>query len=536
MTRTPPEGGAGGKMGVVAAGVPCSPQLACKTHKTRDIFPLPILDDDLRPRPGLCRKSVRKVSVEGHFRREANKTIRALNSMYGSPEGDRSFVSLDEELFGHGAAQLCAIDHVLMSVRAVGKPPSDMTCSGALSMLRAAEGYTEEPTVGALCSFNLGKISIPDPGWSPIALEQLWGQNGRHFVDEFVNNKLLLPTEVGGRLKASGVSKPYSDPVLNDQRIYSEFLSRLHQSGLIDFSLEPAAEEVAVFTVSKKGDKQRMILDCRRAHCHFLEPSYVNLCTGDTLGRIEMQHGEVLTVGMADLKDAFYHLQLPERLRKYFCLKGVDAWRVGIKSVDGKPVCRKTKRVPRLAVVPMGWSWALWWCQKIHERLVLRSVLDVSSRLQDRKPVASSSRLHLQYVDNLVALGTDASGVESSFKAAVHELKAVGLQVHEVELGGDGATILGWDVSAKGKLSPTKKRFWRVRMAIRGMLSIGRASSKQLERLLGRCCFLALARRESLSVFGQAYSFVRRFAGHVEDQKLWPQCAENLSFSTAFCR
>ena len=59
--------------------------------------------------------------------------------------------SVEEELFGQGAAQLCALEHVVQSGKDVGKPPNDMTCSGAFEMLRAAGGYTDsEPEVGAL--------------------------------------------------------------------------------------------------------------------------------------------------------------------------------------------------------------------------------------------------------------------------------------------------------------------------------------------------------------------------------------------------
>ena len=351
-TKTPPEGGEGSLGGEPAAFGPShSPQHACRSRKNRDIFPLPLVQDDLQPRAGLCRKSVRKVLVEGHFRREANKTIRALNSMYGCPDGGPTFVSLDEELFGHGAAQLRAVDRIVSMVKEAGKPPADMTRSGALTMLRAAEGYADEPPVGSLCSFNLGKISLPEPGWSPIPLDQLWGQNGRQTVDAFVNNKLLLPNEVGLRLKASGVTKPYSDPVLNDRRIYGEFLVRLHDSGLIDSDLGPASEEVAIFVVSKKNDRQRMILDCRRSNCHFCDPAHVNLCTGDALSRIEIEKGELLTVGMADLKDAFYHLELPLQLRQFFCLKPIEAWRVGVTELCGKPIHRRCKLTPRLITV-----------------------------------------------------------------------------------------------------------------------------------------------------------------------------------------
>lgn len=74
-------------------------------------------------------------------------------------------------------------------------------------------------------------------------------------------------------------------------------------------------------------------------------------------------------MGTADLKDAFYHLSLPLPLRDYFCLGPVRAECVGVSEVNGAAVSKKRFLTPRLAVVPMGWSWALFLCQKIHESL-----------------------------------------------------------------------------------------------------------------------------------------------------------------------
>ena len=54
-------------------------------------------------------------------------------------EGPLLFL-FDEELFGHGAAQLRAVDRIVSMVKEAGKPPADMTRSGALTMLRGCRG------------------------------------------------------------------------------------------------------------------------------------------------------------------------------------------------------------------------------------------------------------------------------------------------------------------------------------------------------------------------------------------------------------
>lgn len=251
-----------------------------------------------------------------------------------------------------------------------------------------------------------------------------------------MTSQLLPPQEVNDRLKASGVLRPYSDPLLRQRSNYVSLLQKLHGANLIEFSGEEVAEHISIFFVTKKNDRQRMIIDARRANCHFRDPAYVSLATGDTLSRLEFNAGEVVTIGMADLKDAFYHLELPSALRKFFCLPSILTKHL---SEAGIPISSRQRVVtPRLRVVPMGWSHALYLCQRLHERLVLHSGLPSDLRLQDRRPVTGSECLHLQYVDNLVVLGSNQQRVEQSFREAVTVLRNSGLQVHEVEMGQDG--------------------------------------------------------------------------------------------------
>lgn len=60
------------------------------------------------------------------------------------------------------------------------------------------------------------------------------------------------------RLSECGVDKPYSDPLLQHGKTYHDFLKRLHQSKLVDYSLQPGKEQIAFFFVTKKNSKLRM--------------------------------------------------------------------------------------------------------------------------------------------------------------------------------------------------------------------------------------------------------------------------------------
>lgn len=415
-------------------------------RKCRDIFPLPTLLQSNCDIGLVSRKCARRKLVSKHVEEEINYTIQSLNSMYGCGSSGKSFISLDECLFGTAMAQYDSLEFIESCVRAMGKPPVDLDRRGAFNMLQAASGYSEDQPAGSLASFNAEIVSLPEEGWTPINLVDLWGDDGQIILDDFVSNQLLPPETASIRLEACGVDRPYMDPMLRQGKSYHGFLKRLHASSLVDYSVRPGREQIGLFFVTKKNGKLRLIVDARRSNAHFGEPSYVSLSTGDSLGSLEFESGCEVTVAMADLKDAFYHLSLPVCLRDFFCLPSVRARDVGVFSLDGKRLRGDEKLTPRLAVVPMGWSWALYMCQSIHESLALKGGLTEEFRIRDRKPPPDSACCHTQYVDNMIVLGTNDSAVRDAYRRAVATLKEAGLQVHEEEVD-FGATLLGWEIT-----------------------------------------------------------------------------------------
>ena len=130
-------------------------------------------------------------------------------------------------------------------------------------------------------------------------------------------------------------------------------MNALHLRGVVDFSrTTKGVELIEFFFVPKKDGKLRMVADCRRSNCRFSDPASVSLCTGETLGALELEEDASLFLEEADLCNAFYHLQLPKELRQFFSLRPVRAGAVGITELDGKAVTAETMLHPRLAVVP----------------------------------------------------------------------------------------------------------------------------------------------------------------------------------------
>jgi len=329
-------------------------------------------------------------------------------------------------------------------------------------------------------------------------------------VEDFCRLNVVPSEQSRARLQASGVVSPYSDPKLRHPRAFEVFMAALAARGMLDFAREDG-ERVEPFFVSKKNGKLRLVVDCRRSNCHFTEAGGVSLCTGEGLAAIELGADEEIFVGGADLSDAFYHMGLPEPLRKYFTFRPVRAGAVGCTKIGGRAVAVHEKVYPRLAVIPMGWSWALWLCQKIHERIVEEAGSDPKYRITDKTCTPDLSRpCHTQYVDNFIAISSDADHVKKSVTAAIAALEARGLVVHEEDHGGESATakLLGWVIDRRsGRLVASPERLWRARLAIRALLARGRAKGRDVERLLGHLVFISLVRREGLSLFWSCYGF-----------------------------
>ena len=507
MTREDESGGEVGPFVAHSIG-----PMHASSRVARDLLPLPLLGGQDLPKTNLSRGCRQRWLRRERRVDDCNAAIRALNYLNspGSKNDAGPIHSL--QTFRASAAQAEALLRIQTAVDHLGPPPDDVTVPEALRQLRC-EGYVDDlQATGALASFNPEGVSLPEEGWKPISLASLGGRDGGVSVGDYVQQQVLPPELASARVEACGVKYPYTDPKLRDPKVYGAFLGRLARSNLVDFSTQAGAEHISLFFVRKKNGKLRMIIDARRSNQHFRDPDHVQLCTGDTLSRFEIDGEEDLTICQADLKDAFYHLSLPESLRKYFVLPPIDGrYLKGVCLPDGTPVGSGLKVFPRLAVVPMGWSWALFICQNLHEQIVEASGLSEGQRLRDGRPCPSAAVAHTQYVDNLVVLGQDRSAVVSAFQHAVEHLKAAGLQVHEEEICDGGACVLGWEFEASGIFRPSARRVWRARLAIRALLARRRASGKQIERLVGLCSFICLARRESLSVFGDVYQFIARY-------------------------
>eukprot|EP00974_Lingulodinium_polyedra_P127560 11202628-Lingulodinium_polyedra.AAC.1 len=175
-----------------------------------------------------------------------------------------------------------------------------------------------------------------------------------------------------------------------------------------------------------------MVVDARRSNLRFHDPDFIPLASGSSFGEIELGD-EQLFVGHGDLCDAFYHFSLPEALRPFFGLAPVRAMDVGLTTLNGVSIPGHQLVWPRLAVMPMGWSHAAWWCQRIHMHIVRAAPgVDDEHYLHDAEaPPAPAEGAHTQYLDNFICYSTQSESVAETTTGAMQALEDAGLDVHE---------------------------------------------------------------------------------------------------------
>ena len=108
-------------------------------------------------------------------------------------------------------------------------------------------------------------------------------------------------------------------------------------------------------------------------------------------------------------------MKVPIDLAHMFSMPRVPAHMVGITQIDGTAVDPQVYLLPCLAVLPMGWSWSLHFCQQVVRSVCVeccgtdRIIEDHCSGvvLSSGNPIGVAA-----YVDNIGVFGTSKEAVD----------------------------------------------------------------------------------------------------------------------------
>jgi len=300
----------------------------------------------------------------------------ALNEMGG--RGQRRLAAAGAELHNE------ALQHLRGVYASVPACPPEVTARRAVSaVLGSDSGYVDDVALpGKHATYRRGDVSYPPAAQDAVDLA------GRLPVGP----RSVLLGETGSLLIDPSLQQHFAGKLAFDQKLatnaqsYAAFLGDLFARDLVEVGV--STHEVTPFFVRKKDGKLRLIFDTRSANLAFSPPDFVALAGPQALGAIELGPDERLFIRQGDVTCCFYQFLLPASLRGFFGLRPVP-WRslpqamrerLGPEPADGMVRFR-------LRVVPMGWSWAVFFVQEamLH---ILRSAVGDFQVLAQNRPAA----------------------------------------------------------------------------------------------------------------------------------------------------
>lgn len=307
--------------------------------------------------------------------------------------------------------------------------------------------------------------------------------------------------EIRGWMEENKTFEPYWDETLRkDVAARHQLYHRLAEKKLLSFRRR-IKSKVGLFFVWKSGRKGvRLIVDCRMPNgCH-RRPPKTKLGGASALAELDTfidEHivddnsegfggpvslPQYLFGATGDVSDAFYQFSV-EHLAEWFGLDDpVRAGDFNVESIWDPDLGRMVdvdedeKIFPVFVGMPQGWTWALHMCQAAVE-YGMRS--QVPAKRMVKEGVAARDL-------NIGVFGLVESVVGSTFDGAVAKLEDAGFVLHELEKGGVDITNVGIVIHRDSmKLKHSRKRSWRLYLALKHVLRLKRMPTEALRVVLG---------------------------------------------------
>ena len=502
-----------------------------------DVFPLPIPVDDgfAGCVSGLAsRRSRQRVHRRRTLMDRERGTVWALNHLAGF--SDASTWPLSHL----NAAQRHINSRIRRAHKERAPPAVQESPQAALrQLLRKKAGTYSSDQPGQLASYVRERLSLPKGQGEPVRLTEILPPRERHQLENFAAEMMLGDEEIAGVLERGLDGLRHIDPVLaHNPRRYHEFVADLYDCKLVGFTVTPKVQ-VGAFVVTKKGDRQRLIVDARRTNRLFRTPPSTNLGSIESWARLECNPGETLFMAQEDVKDFFYRLRIDQKLGEYFALPMVDPFMLqeclGYMPEELQALADRHEGpyYPFLTVLPMGFSWAFHLAHQAHME-VARRVLPESLLVKDRRPAVRMGRAGgecrsamLIYADNNNHLGVDLSQVSRDQERVMEELHRHGLATHDIVHGCSLCESLGVRVDGlNGKVETTPKRDWRLDRALLACGAAPSLSGAELEVLVGHMTVRALLHRGMMSILRHSYVFIR--SNYDRRTRLWDSVIHEL--------
>ena len=495
--------------------------------RQRDLLPLPLLPDHLTsPKVNLhdsSSRSRRNTARRAHHACQVNDAIKAINMLAG------------HKVSAHGEpseAQREAQFNLLKQVSRSPKSASFVQQQEAVhELLRVSlSSYQcEDEARSTVRSYDKGLTSLPECGAQVFEASELLDEVGRDILQDPREHLFMPDATIDKKVK------PYMDEILkNDAEVYHDFIFDLWQRGMITFG-QVKKSIITPFFVIKKNQRLRLVLDCRATNQLFRPPPDIAMAAGYSFGQLELSSKDTMYVAQSDIKDYFYSIGLPSYLYPFFSLPPIRPGKLRDRIPDLQGMAESDTIFPQMRVVPMGWNWAMYFAQRIHQHQVMIGAgLEATQILADGRPppdLCSGTTVVIPYADNLNVVGIDQKEVQRVKDAAVSQLRSVGFRVHEEEDAKSSAKALGFILDGVGgRVHPIPEKRDKIILALKWLAKRPRITGRSLERIIGHCIHLFMLRREFLSIFRSVYDF--KTANLHRRARLWKSAAAECEWAS----
>ena len=451
----------------------------------RDLLPLPLKysEPECRCPDGLQRasRSAKRRALGRFYDKErVNSTIETINEINGQrcpPPG----------LVDPSVLQSAGMEILEEAVLGMGEPNA-ITATGAFTQLCGLRpGYEES---GPRVNYQREKISFP-PAGVELADPGLFLKGQELNYWQQWQGALRRPLEESAELrKQLGMNKPYSDPALTrSPGVYAEFIATLLKSNIIRLRQKSEAT-VGIFCVAKSNNRQRIIFDTRIINTDFVEPAHTSLPSAAAWSQLQLTPGAQFHMAQLDVENAFYRIRVPPDADHFFILPPVSIKHLraeGAAIPEQLASCATAS--PSLLVLPMGFSWSLYFCQALIEARVIASGVESCHFIRDRHTLPTLLPGHIfcaVYVDNVCMISTEAGLARKAAEAAFQCLESVGLKCHDVEQSEEETIFTGLSFDHKRRrISIKRNRAWTLYKALDFARKQPRMTGHQMEKLWG---------------------------------------------------
>jgi hypothetical protein len=189
-----------------------------------------------------------------------------------------------------------------------------------------------------------------------------------------------------------------------------------------------------------------------------------------------------------------------------------------------------------LAVVPMGWSWAVFFAQAAHQHIVSSASIESSLMLSPIPHILDEPEV-MVYIDDATTIAAaphlvQARAVQAQLAEIYSARKLTENPSKRKPASGAPTVILGLEFDGKhGRIMPSPSDLQDLIDATSRLLAAAQVTTTDVRSIVGRWLWFGLLNRPFISMFSATFAFIKSFADFAGPIVLWERVKVELNMA-----